>query len=226
MNWIFSSSIGRKLIMSISGLFLMMFLLVHLTVNLMLLVGNGEAFNRAANFMGTNPAIKVIEPILALGFIIHIIYASIITLLNRRTRPIGYASSSSNGVTTWASKNMYILGGTIFIFLVIHISNFFWKLRFGEVPTLSYDSGLTNMEDTYSLVSGLFISYWWYDLIYVVGAIMLGLHLSHGFWSAFQTIGWNNKIWIKRLEVIAYIYALIMAIGFSIIPLYFLILKK
>lgn len=225
MNGIFNSSIGRKLIMSISGLFLMMFLLVHLTVNLMLLVGNGETFNRAANFMGTNPAIKVIEPILALGFIIHIIYASIITLLNRRTRPIGYASSSPNDVTTWASKNMYILGGTIFIFLVIHISNFFWKLRFGEVPTLSYDSGLTNMEDTYSLVSGLFISYWWYDLIYAVGAIMLGFHLSHGFWSAFQTLGWNNKIWIKRLEVVAYIYAIVIALGFSIIPLYFLFLK-
>jgi succinate dehydrogenase / fumarate reductase, cytochrome b subunit len=225
MNWIFSSSIGRKLIMSISGLFLMMFLLVHLTVNLMLLVGNGETFNRAANFMTTNPAIKIIEPILAIGFIIHIIYASIITLLNQRTRPIGYIKTSSNDVTSWASKNMYILGGTILVFLVIHISNFFWKIKFGEVPTLSYDNGLTSMENVYSLVSGLFLSYWWYDLIYVVGALLLGFHLSHGFWAAFQTLGWNNKVWIDRLETIAYIYAIAIALGFSIIPLYFLILK-
>jgi len=225
MNGIFCSSLGKKLIMSITGLFLMMFLLVHLTVNLMLLAGDGEMFNIAANFMATNPIIKVVEPILALGLIIHIIYATIITLMNQRTRPIGYINSSPNGVTTWASKNMYILGGTILIFLVIHLTNFFWKIKFGDIPTISYDNGLNKMEDTYSLVSGLFISYWWYDLIYITGALLLGLHLSHGFWAAFQTLGWNNKIWIKRLEVIAYIYAIVIATGFTIIPLYFLILK-
>lgn len=225
MNGIFSSSLGKKLIMSITGLFLMMFLLVHLTVNLMLLFGDGKLFNFAANFMATNPLIKVVEPVLAIGFIIHIIYASIITLLNRRTRPMGYAETNSNGVTSWASKNMYILGGTIFIFLVIHLTNFFWKINFGDVATLSYDNGLTQMADTYSLVSGLFITYWWYNLIYIAGALLLGFHLSHGFWSAFQTLGWNNKIWIKRLEIIAYIYAIIIATGFTIIPLYFLILK-
>jgi len=211
--------------MSITGLFLMMFLLVHLTVNLMLLFGDGKLFNFAANFMATNQLIEVIEPVLAIGFIVHIIYASIITLLNQRTRPTGYTQTSSNGVTSWASKNMYILGGAIFIFLVIHLTNFFWKIKFGEVATLSYDNGLTQMADTYSLVSGLFITYWWYDLIYIAGALLLGFHLSHGFWSAFQTLGWNNKIWIKRLEIIAYIYAIIIAIGFTIIPLYFLILK-
>ncbi len=225
MNGIFCSSLGKKLIMSITGLFLMTFLLVHLTINLMLLLGDGEMFNFAANFMATNPIIKVVEPILALGLIIHIIYATIITLMNQRTRPIGYISSNPNGVTTWASKNMYILGGTILIFLVIHLTNFFWKIKFGEIPTISYDNELNKMKDTYSLVSGLFISYWWYDLIYITGALLLGLHLSHGFWAAFQTLGWNNKIWIKRLEVIAYIYAIVITTGFTIIPLYFLILK-
>jgi len=223
MNGIFSSSIGKKLIMSITGLFLMIFLLVHLTVNLMLLVGDGKTFNFAAHFMATNPVIKVVEPILAIGFIIHILYASIITLMNRSKRPIGYIANSSNGVTTWASKNMYILGGTIFIFLVIHLINFFWKIKFGVVPPISYDN--VEMENAYQLVSGLFISYWWYDIIYIVGSILLGLHLSHGFWAAFQTLGWNNKIWITRLETIAYIYAIVIATGFSIIPLYFLILK-
>lgn len=225
MNSIFSSSLGKKLIMSITGLFLMIFLLVHLTINLMLLFGDGKLFNFVANFMATNPLIEVVEPVLAIGFIIHIIYASIITLLNRRSRPMGYAETNSNGVTSWASKNMYILGGTIFIFLVIHLTNFFWKIKFGEVTTLSYDNGLTQMADTYSLVSGLFISCWWYNLIYIAGALLLGFHLSHGFWSAFQTLGWNNKIWIKRLEIIAYIYAIIIATGFTVIPLYFLILK-
>lgn len=223
MNWIFSSSIGKKLIMSITGLFLMVFLLVHLTVNLMLLVGDGKMFNHAAHFMATNPVIKIVEPILAIGFIIHILYASIITLMNRSKRPIGYIASNSNGVTTWASKNMYILGGTIFIFLVIHSVNFFWKIKFGEVPTITYNN--VEMDNAYQLVSGLFISYWWYDIIYIAGAILLGFHLSHGFWAAFQTLGWNNKIWITRLETIAYIYAIVIAAGFSIIPLFFLILK-
>jgi succinate dehydrogenase / fumarate reductase cytochrome b subunit len=118
---------------------------------------------------------------------------------------------------------MYILGGTVLVFLVIHIANFYWKLKFGEVPTIS--NGGQEMHDTYSLVSGLFIAYWWYDLIYVVGALLLGLHLSHGFWAAFQTLGWNNKAWIQRLEIVAYIFATVIAVGFSIIPLYFLILK-
>jgi len=224
MNGIFSSSLGKKLIMSITGLFLMMFLLVHLTVNLMLLVGD-EAFNLAANFMATNPVIEIIEPILAIGFVIHIIYASIITLLNRQKRPIGYINSSSNGVTTWASKNMYILGGTVLIFLVIHLINFYWKINFGELAKISYNNDASSMDNTYALVSGLFTSYWWYDLIYIIGAILLGLHISHGFWAAFQTLGWNNKLWIKRLEVIAYIFAVVVATGFSIIPLYFLVLK-
>jgi len=203
----------------------MVFLLVHLTVNLMLLIGDGQLFNLAANFMATNPIIGIVEPILAIGFIVHIIYATIITLMNRRSRPIGYVQTSSNGVTSWASKNMYILGGTVLLFLIIHISNFFWKIKFGEIQTISYDNGLTQMEDAYSLVSGLFISFWWYDLLYVAGAILLGFHLSHGFWASFQTLGWNNKTWINRLETVAYAYAFIIAIGFAIIPLYFLILK-
>ncbi len=220
---IFRSSIGKKLIMSITGLFLMLFLLVHLTVNLLLLIGEGEVFNRAAHFMATNPAIKVIEPLLALGFVLHILYATYLTIKNQRTRPIGYSSSASNDVSTWASKNMYILGTTIFIFLVVHLTNFFWKIKFGTIGTITY--GQDTLPNTYALVSVLFIKYWWYDMLYVAGAIFLGLHLSHGFWAAFQTLGWNGTKWLRRLEVIAYIYAAIIGFGFSIIPLYFLIFK-
>jgi succinate dehydrogenase / fumarate reductase cytochrome b subunit len=219
----FNSSIGKKLIMSITGLFLMLFLLVHLTVNLMLLVGDGEVFNRAAHFMGTNPAVRVIEPILAIGFIFHIFYATYITLQNRKTRPIGYTTSASNGLSTWPSKNMYILGLTIFIFLVIHLANFYWKLKFGTVESITY--GKETMPNTYALVAGLFINYWWYDLLYVIGAISLGLHLSHGFWAAFQTLGWNGTKWLKRLEVLAYVYAIVIGTGFSLIPIYFFLFK-
>ena len=221
MNGIFSSSLGKKLIMSISGLFLMLFLVVHLATNLLLLIGDGELYNKAAHTLATTPALKIVELVLAFGFIFHIIYASVLTLKNRKARPVGYAKSGSNELTTWSSKNMYILGFTILAFLVVHLINFFLKLRFGDVPYISYDGGITQMHNSYELVSEFFIDYWWYNVIYIVSAILLGLHLSHGFWSAFQTIGLNNNIWISRLQLISYIYAAVIAAGFTVIPLYF-----
>ncbi|MEA3446142.1 MAG: succinate dehydrogenase cytochrome b subunit [Bacteroidota bacterium] len=222
MSSIFSASIGKKLIMSISGLFLIVFLLVHLGLNLLLIVGP-DAFNAGAHFMATNPAIKIIEPVLALGFIIHILYASILTLQNQKARPVNYDTVNQSKSSTWASRNMYILGGLVLIFLVIHIINFYWKIKVlggHELSSTTIDG--VEMHDTYLLVAGLF-KQWWFDAIYVVGSIFLGLHLSHSFWSAFQTLGLSNIIWRKRLEVAGKIYTYLIAIGFSIIPLYFLI---
>lgn len=225
MSGLLSSSLGRKLIMSVTGLFLMLFLTVHLSVNLLLMFGDGELFNQAAHFMATNPAVKIMEPILAAGFIFHIFYATIITIRNQKARPVKYATTKGNELTSWSSKNMYILGGMLFIFMAIHIANFFWHIKFGEMHQITYDNGLTYVDDTYSLVAGLFINYWAYDVLYIIGAILLGLHLSHGFWSAFQTIGWNSNVWIKRLEIVAKVFAVVMAVGFSIIPLFFLFFK-
>lgn len=221
MSKFFTSSIGQKFFMSITGLFLMMFLLVHLTINYLLLFGDGELFNRAANFMGSNPVMKIIEPILALGFILHIFYAGYITLKNQMARPRKYLVTNKTNVS-WASKNMFILGGFVFIFLVIHLANFFWKIKFGTVATISYEGG-EELHDIYGLVAGLFKGWWWYDVIYIIGAIFLFLHLTHGFWSAFQTIGWDNDKWNYRLKVIAYIYAIVVAGGFAFIPLYFIV---
>jgi len=199
----------------------MLFLLVHLGTNLLLLVGNGELYNKAAHTLATTPLLKAVEMLLALGFIFHILYATTITLKNRKARPVGYAKTGTNELTSWSSKNMYILGFTILAFLVLHLINFFLKLRFGDVPYISYDNGITQIHNSYQLVSEFFISYWWYNLIYIVSAILLGLHLSHGFWSAFQTVGLNNSKWIKRLQVVSCIYAAVVAAGFTIIPLYF-----
>jgi len=225
MSGIFSSSLGKKLIMSISGLFLMLFLIVHLTTNLLLLVGYCELFNKAAHMLATTPLLRIVEYLLAFGFIFHIIYATITTLKNRRNRPIGYAKTSTNNVTTWSSRNMYILGFTIFAFLVLHLINFFLKIRTGQVPVISYDGGITQIDNSYQLVSEFFINYWWYSLIYIFSAILLGLHLSHGFWSAFQTVGLSNNKWMQRLQYASYVYATIMAVGFTIIPLFFWFIK-
>jgi len=220
MTKFFTSSIGQKFFMSITGLFLMLFLIVHLTINSLLLFGDGSLFNEAANFMSSNPLMKVIEPVLALGFILHIIYAAYITLKNQKARPQGYKVTTKTNVS-WASKNMFILGALIFIFLVIHLANFFWKVKFGEVPEITVEG--RELHDVYALVATLFKTWWWYDVLYILGAVFLFFHLTHGFWSAFQTIGWNNEKWLCRFKTIGYIYAIIIAGGFAIIPLYFLI---
>jgi len=220
MSKFFTSSIGQKFFMSITGLFLMLFLCVHLIVNSLLLFGDGELFNVAANWMSSNPLMKVIEPVLALGFLLHIFYASYITLKNQKARPQGYKVANKTKAD-WASKNMYILGGLILVFLVIHLTNFFWKIKFGTVAAIEVEG--RELHDVYSMVAGLFKGWWWYDVLYIVGAIFLFLHLTHGFWSAFQTIGWDNDKWICRLKTIGYIYAVIIGGGFAFIPLYFLI---
>ncbi len=226
MSGFLKSSVGQKFMMSITGLFLIVFLVVHLTANLFLLVGS-DAFNVVSHFMATNPLIQIMQPVLALGFILHIIYASILTLQNRNARPVSYNKFEQGHSSTWASRNMYVLGFMIFVFLVIHLINFFWKIKVAGSPLLAeVDVDGVTMENAYALVSGLFVDPQLgivYSVFYILGAIALGLHLHHAFWSAFQTIGWSNIVWRKRLEVIGDIYAIIIAAGFSMIPLYFLI---
>jgi succinate dehydrogenase / fumarate reductase cytochrome b subunit len=118
---------------------------------------------------------------------------------------------------------MLILGALILVFLVIHIINFYWIIRFESHQISEITVGSKTMEDTYKLVSDLFKTSVPYSIFYILGAILLGLHLTHGFWSSFQTLGLNNQAWMKRLEWVARIYAVIVAVGFSVIPLYFMI---
>lgn len=224
MSNFLTASIGRKFLMSITGLFLMMFIMVHLCINLLLIVDDsGELFNLGANFMATNPAIKIMEPILGLGFVVHIIWSLIISIQNMKARPVGYAVSQQSYSSAWASRNMLVLGSLILVFLVMHVINFFYVIKFEPHSMGKVMVSGVEMEDTYTLVAGLFKTSIIYDLAYVVGGLLLGFHLAHGFWSAFQTIGLSNKVWINRLQLIAKIYAILVAVGFSIIPLYFLI---
>jgi succinate dehydrogenase / fumarate reductase, cytochrome b subunit len=225
MSSFFNASIGRKVFMSLTGLFLILFLCVHLTVNLFLtLDDSGHLFNLAAHFMATNPFVRTMEPILALGFIIHIIWSGWITLVNMNARPIGY-SSGDKLLKWWApSKNMFILGSLVLIFLVIHIFDFWVKMRFTGDPLLSQPTGLgSEMHNSYALVSNLFKNFPVYNALYIIGSILIGLHITHGFWSAFQTIGINNIVWMKRLKNISTFFGYVFAIGFAAIPLYFII---
>lgn len=224
MKGFFKSSIGKKLIMSISGLFLIVFLLVHLGLNSLLLFdSSGELFNTAANFMGTNPLMKVMEPMLALGFVLHIFYGVVLEIQNRMARGSSkYAKFDQSKSSKWASRNMIYLGVAILAFLVIHILNFLIPIKTGCDILKEVTINGVHMHDTYTQVTNLF-EFWYYDLIYVIGAIALGMHLKHAFWSAFQTIGFSNDKWRVRLNVIGTIYAVIVAGGFAIIPIYFLI---
>ena len=223
MSKFLTASIGRKFLMSISGIFLMLFLIVHLTVNLMLILDDsGELFNIAAHFMVTNPIIRVVEPLLGLGFLIHIVWSFYLEYQNWRARPLKYNKKNAGVSSSWASRNMLILGALVLVFLVIHIINFYWVLRFTN-GVQEITIGGEHMENTYSLVAGLFKTNIVYDIIYVVGAILLGLHLSHGFWSSFHTLGLSNENWMGRLQVIGKVYAVLIVAGFSVIPLYFLI---
>jgi succinate dehydrogenase / fumarate reductase cytochrome b subunit len=218
------ASIGRKFLMSITGLFLIMFIAVHLSINLLLIFDDsGELFNQGAHFMATNPLVKIMEPLLGLGFLIHIIWSFFLEIQNWRARPIKYNKQNLSGSSTWASRNMLILGALVLVFLVVHLINFFWVIKFDPESMQTVTIHGTEMEDSYSLVAGLFKASWIYDIFYIIGGILLGIHLSHGFWSAFQTLGLNNKHWMKRWKTIGTIYAFIVAVGFSVIPLYFLI---
>lgn len=183
---------------------------------------SGDLFNIGAHFMGTNPLIKIVEPVLALGFLFHIVWAFILTLHNMKARPVNY-SVANKAEATWASKNMFVLGVIVLGFLALHLANFYVKIKFTGSPLLEeVNVGGVMMENAYNLVSELFKNPV-YSILYIIWVFFLWFHLTHGFWSAFQTIGLNNQIWIKRWKAVAYVYATVIAVGFAVIPLYFLL---
>ncbi len=219
MSNLFCSSIGRKLVMSLSGLFLIIFLIVHLSVNLMLLVPDGgETFNIAANFMAL-PVIKYgLQPVLALGFIVHIVFAAMLTAQNNKARGHNkYASGNSTKEVMWASKNMFVLGIVVVAFLAVHILDYFVPLQITHGAKEVTIGGAT-MHDTYSLVKET-LQNPIKVILYVIGSLGLALHLTHGFWSAFQTLGASNSIWRKRWTVIGTIFAWVVSLGFCVIAI-------
>jgi len=219
MSTIFGSSIGKKLLMSLSGLFLVTFLIIHLSINLLLLVPDGgQMFNVAANFMAM-PLIKYgLQPVLFGGFIIHIIYAAILTLQNNKARGSAkYASGNNTKDVMWASKNMFILGLTVSAFLVVHLIDYWVPLQLTHGASSVTIDGV-EMHNAYALVNGTF-SELWRVVVYLIGFLGLTIHLTHGFWSAFQTLGMSNNIWRKRWTVIGIAFAWIVGIAFSMIAI-------
>jgi succinate dehydrogenase / fumarate reductase cytochrome b subunit len=212
--FILNSSIGRKLVMSLSGLFLIVFLLVHLTINSFLLVGP-DAFRAGCKFMEL-PFVMVMVPVLADGFIIHILYAGWLTLQNMKARGnVAYASGKKSETKDWASKNMFVIGVIVLGFIGLHLSHFWAEMQ------LQKFMGTGKEVDPYTLVATQF-RHPVIGTLYIVWYVALWFHLTHGFWSAFQTIGLNNTTWYCRLKVIGTIFATIICLGFALITSYFL----
>ena len=215
MQRFYLSSIVKKLIMSISGLFLIIFLLVHLGANLTTLISQ-EVYNEVCHFMDTNVLIRIMVPVLALGFIIHIFMAGMLTLQNMKARGSDRYAITGKSDISWAGKNMFVLGIIVLGFLALHLMHFWAKMQ------LQSFMGVEAVTDPYTLVADLFRNPL-YSGIYIVWIWALWFHLTHGFWSALQSLGLNNNTWIPRLEVIGKIYAWIVCLAFTIIPLFFLL---
>lgn len=221
MSWFtqaLRSTIGKKVIMSLTGLFLITFLIVHASGNSLLFRDdNGEAFNLYAQFMTTNPLITVASIILYSGIILHVIYALVLSVKNNSARPVGYENAHPNQNSTWKSRNMGILGTIVLIFLIIHMRSFWYEMRFGELPTKNYAG--TEVKDLYTIVSAAFTQ-WWYVLIYVLAMVGLGYHLAHGFWSAFQTLGLQHRKYSPLIKNVGYAFAIGVPLLFAAMPIY------
>ncbi len=218
MSWFtnaLSSTLGRKLVMAATGLFLIIFLLVHLTGNLQLLKDDGgEAFNVYAQFMTSNPLIKTTSYLLYATFLVHIIWAVILSVYNRKARPVGYAHNKAS--STWSSRNMGILGTIVLIFLIIHLKNFWYEMHWGGIPTVAYEG--ESYKDLYAVVDKAFAE-WWIVALYVVSMIGLMFHLYHGFQSAFQTLGLNHPKYNALIKGVGTAFAVIVPALFAAIPI-------
>ncbi len=248
-----NSSLGKKLIMALTGLFLCTFLIVHLAGNLQLFKNDGGyGFNVYANFLTHFPPIEVIAYILYLSILVHAVYALVLTIQNRKARPVGYEFTNKSPAT-WSSKNMGLLGSILFLFIVIHMNDFWYNYKYtNKVGYKEYRTDLATNQTTSSVytpqtadfensvstennveivrvkdlqarVANSFTSLW-YVIFYVVAMGAVAFHLLHGFQSAFRTLGWVHRKYTPVVYFIGtWFFAVIMPIGFALMPVVYYI---
>ena len=213
------SSITKKLIMSISGLFLIVFMLLHMTINFFSVIDtfNGTygtadgLFLAGCEFMAL-PIVTIMVPVLAAGFIVHIVYAFILSYGNYKARGTErYAVANKTKAESWAAKNMLVLGVIVLGVVAFHLNHFWADMQLAEFQG-------QHAEDPYVLLNATFGNWIWV-VVYLVWFGALGFHLCHGFWSAFQSIGMSNKVWEKRLMYIGYVVVAIIVLGFSAVAI-------
>jgi len=253
-NQALTSTLGKKLIMSLTGLFLCSFLIVHLIGNLQLFKDDaGKAFNDYAYFMTHFPPIKAVSYLLYASIIIHAIYALLLTLHNKKARPVAYASYAGNKNSTWNSRNMGILGTVLLVFIATHMSNFWWKFHNDQVPYIEYRTDLNTLQtEATEITASEFTDYQKFtqdgeeitkarDLykqvafafqnpllvaFYVLAMAALSFHLIHGFKSAFQSLGFDHRKYVPIIRFLAvWFFGVLIPIAFAAMPLYFFFCK-
>ena len=221
--WLSNSSVGRKVVMSVTGLALILFLTFHMAMNLVALV-SAEGYNMICEFLGANWYALVATAGLAALFVIHIIYAFWLTMQNRRARGnIRYEVTAKPKNVEWSSQNMLVLGIIVIVGLGLHFAQFWAKMQLPELMhKLGAEVDVTNAANGAFHIQATF-SCWINVVLYLVWLAALWFHLTHGFWSALQSLGWNNQTWIKRWKCVSDIYATIVVLGFAAVVIAFFI---
>ena len=205
------SSLGKKLIMGITGLFLISFLVVHAFINSLIFFNDGGViFNEASEFMAHNPIIRFMEIVLFVGIIVHIVQSLILTLQNNKARPVKYAVNNGNANSKWYSRSMGLLGTLLLLFLIIHLKHFWIVSRFTDEISSGEETLFGEMKEVFE---NPFVV-----VIYVSGVISLGYHLLHGFQSAFQTLGLNHPKYTPIIKAVGSWFSIIIAIAFASMP--------
>ena len=208
----FKSSLGKKLVMGITGLFLISFLMVHCFLNsLIFLNDGGETFNLGAEFMAKNWLIRAMEIVLFGGLLWHIIQAAILTRENKKARPVAYAASNPSANSKWYSRSMGLLGTILLIFLIIHLRHFWVVSRFTDEITSGRETLFNEMKEVFSQL--------WVVILYCLAMVSLGYHLLHGFKSAFQTLGWNHVKYNAIIEKTGMIISIVLPVLFAAMPI-------
>jgi succinate dehydrogenase / fumarate reductase cytochrome b subunit len=218
MKWseFFTSSIGKKFIMSLTGIFLISFLVVHVGVNACIWASDGgQMFNLASHFMGTTVVIRILEVGLFAGLLLHIIQGLILEVQNRSRRRNGYAVSMGNKGSRWYSRSMGLLGTLLLFFLIMHLSHFWVPSRFTDLPTTEING--KEVANQYMEIVRVFQNQW-VDILYVLGCLSLMYHLLHGFQSAFRTLGVPNGKYISLIKGLGFGFAVIVSIAFAMMP--------
>ena len=224
--WLSNSSVGRKVVMSVTGIALVLFLTFHMAMNLVAII-SADGYNMVCEFLGANWYALAATVGLAALFVIHIIYAFWLTMQNRKARGSErYAVTDKPKTVEWASQNMLVLGLIVIVGLGLHLFNFWAKMQLPELMhnmgmhadtlTLAYAAnGAYHIQQTFSSPV--------YVVLYLVWLFALWFHLTHGFWSSMQSPGWTNKVWINRWKCISNIYSTIVVLGFALVVVVFFV---
>ena len=209
------STIGRKFLMALSAMFLLVFLLIHLSVNL-LSIFSEDAFNTASHFMGYNPLIQfVMQPVLVAGVIFHFVMGLVLEMKNKNARPVKYAVANNSGNSSWSSRNMIISGAVILAFLGVHMYDFWMhEMNYKYVEALSINE-TRYWEELHAKFADL-----WRVIFYAVSFVLLGLHLSHGFQSSFQSIGARHPKYLKCVNTLGTWYSILIPLGFIVVAVF------